>query len=89
MVQRGSGLGFLNKAPFALCIGYFFRRQYFDSNEAVEMSITGLVDHTHAALAELFEKLVMQDGSPGHCLLSRAGFAYHTPEIHLGGSFRR
>jgi hypothetical protein len=36
--------------------------------ETVEMSILGLIDHAHAAAAELFENAVMRDRVPEHFL---------------------
>ena len=39
-------------------------RQEFQSYEAVELGVLGLVDHTHAATAQLFDDVVVGDGLP-------------------------
>jgi hypothetical protein len=42
---------------------------HFDSDQAIEVGVHGLVDDTHAAFTELFENLVMRDGAPDHAWL--------------------
>ena len=39
-------------------------RQEFQSDEAVESSVFGLVDNTHASATELFDDSVMRNGLP-------------------------
>ncbi len=41
-------------------------RQELQSNEAAEFGVLGLVDHTHAALAELLDNAVTRDGLVDH-----------------------
>ena len=44
-------------------LGHFIRQE-FQSYEAVELDVFGLVHHTHTATTELFEDAVMRDGLP-------------------------
>jgi len=59
MVQCGSGLGFLDETQPPRGIGRLLRRKHLQRHEAVETRVPRLVDHAHAALAELLEDLVV------------------------------
>src|SRR2546422_6986453 len=48
------------EAPPALGVGNFLRRQHLDGDEAVQVGILGLIDHTHPALGQLLEDLVVR-----------------------------
>jgi len=61
VIQRRGRLGLLDESPFPLGIGDFLRRQHLDGDESIEMRVTGLVDDTHAAFAELLEDAVVRD----------------------------
>ena len=45
--------------------GYVIRQE-LQSDEAAEFGVLGLVDHTHAAPAELLDDAVMRDGLADH-----------------------
>ena len=59
MVQCGSGLGFALEARERLRVAGNVFRQELQGDEAVEPSVLGLVDHTHAAAAELLDDAVV------------------------------
>jgi len=61
MVERGRGLGFLDKSPLAVRIRNLLRRQDFYRHKTIEVQIASLVDHAHAARAQLPDDLVVQD----------------------------
>ena len=41
-------------------------RKEFQGDEAVELGVLGLVDHSHAAATEFFEDAVVRDGLANH-----------------------
>jgi hypothetical protein len=41
--------------------------QELQSHKTVQLHIFGLVDHTHAAAAQLLDDAVVRDGLPDHC----------------------
>ena len=45
-----------------------FIRQEFQCNEPTQFSVLGLVDHSHATAAELFDDAVVGYGLLDHCL---------------------
>ncbi len=66
MVQRRGRLRFLQEAA-ALVVGAgAVGRQELERRGAVQQHVAGLVDHAHAALAQLFEHLVVSDGRAVH-----------------------
>ncbi len=61
MVEGTGRPSFLDKALLAAQIGDLVGRQDFDRHRAVEVHIASLVDHPHAALAELrFDPVVVE-----------------------------
>lgn len=46
-------------------------REKFGSDEAVELGVLGLIDHTHSPAAEFFEDFVVRNNFADHCI--------HTP----------
>ena len=66
MIQRGSGLRFLDEAAAALRIAGARGGQNLDRDEAVEAGVLGLVDLAHASGAEFFQKLILENSSADH-----------------------
>jgi hypothetical protein len=66
MIQGRGRLSFLDKSSFAFGVSDLLRRKDLQGNRTGEVSIPGLVDHSHPALAQLVEDLVVRDGPPGH-----------------------
>ena len=64
-----AALASCTKRALALGVGDLLRRQHLDGDEAVQVRVAGLVDHTHPALAELLEDLVVRDGASDHAAL--------------------
>ena len=62
MIESGGGLGFAKETGFGLVVAKQVRRQELQRDGALEARVLGLVDDAHAALAELFEDLVVTDG---------------------------
>ena len=62
MVERGSGLGFLDEAPLALGIAHLRGGQKLEPHEPVQARVAGLVDHTHSSATQLLEDAVMRNG---------------------------
>jgi hypothetical protein len=56
----------LNEAAFAFGVSHSLRRQYFDGDEAIQMSITGLVDNAHSTLTELLENAIVGKSLADH-----------------------
>ena len=59
MVERGNSPGFLIEAGDVILRADETCGEEFQRDEAVQPEILGLIDHTHAAFAELLEYLVM------------------------------
>src|SRR5690242_2191938 len=68
MVEGGSRLGFAAKTHQSLRILGHFVRKEFQSNEAVEFRVLGLVNDAHAATADLLDDAVMRDDLIDHGL---------------------
>jgi len=66
MIQGRSRLRFTLESGQDLCILGDFVRQELESDEAVELYILGLVDHTHPAAAQLLQDAVMPDDLADH-----------------------
>ena len=66
MIQCGGSLRFALKAGEGLCISGNVIGQKFEGDKAVETHVLGLVDHTHAATAELLDDAVVRDGLADH-----------------------
>jgi hypothetical protein len=66
VVQRARCFGFLHEASVARRIGNKCTQQDLDGDQSVEARIMGLVDHTHAALAELRFDPVLFEASADH-----------------------
>ena len=66
MIERGGGLGFLHEAALAFRVGDPLGRQDLDGDEAVQVGVTGFVDHAHPAFAELLCDLVMPQRLADH-----------------------
>ena len=52
---------------------YDYRTQNLDGDEPVQVRVPGLVDYAHAAAAESFDDLVMQDGASDHGITRISG----------------
>jgi hypothetical protein len=66
MIQGGSRPGFLDEPPPALRIGELRCRQDLESDEAVQASVAGFVNDSHATLAQLPDHLVVGNRLPDH-----------------------
>src|SRR6185436_17281907 len=66
VIQCRSRLGFLNEAAFAFGVSYSLRREDFDGDKALQMSITGLVDNAHSTLTELLENAIVRKSLADH-----------------------
>ena len=66
MVQGGGSLGFTLEALQCLGVSGHFVGQELQRNETAEVGVLGLVDHTHAAAAELLDDAVVRDGLADH-----------------------
>ena len=66
MVQRGSRLRLALEAAERLRILGHFIGQKLERDEAVQPRVLGLIDHTHAAAAQLVDNAVMRNGLPDH-----------------------
>lgn len=66
VIESGDGLGFLYEAETAVGIGSHAGGERFDGDEAIEARVAGFVDFAHAAGADSFEELVLEDGSRIH-----------------------
>ena len=75
MIQRRSGLRFASEALQGLMVSGYIARQEFQSYEAVQSGVFGLINDTHAATAEFFDDAVMRDGLPDHCRDAAVGDA--------------
>jgi hypothetical protein len=73
MVQRRSGLCLLHEPRLPLQIDDLVRRQHFERHEAIQMRVARLVHHTHAALAQLFDDLVVQEFLADHRRCAQLG----------------
>ncbi len=66
MVEGRGRLGLAAKALQDLAVlGDVFREE-FQSDEAIEPGVFGLVNHTHAATTQLFNNAVVRDGLADH-----------------------
>ncbi len=74
VLERGGGLGFVNKPLFGLRIVREFRGEEFEGNEAVELEVPGFVDNAHTASAQVLENLVVRDCCADHSSLK----VYHS-----------
>ena len=66
MVQGRRSTRLAPKAFESLRVLGKFVRKKFQGNEAPELGVFGLIDHTHAAAAELFDDAVVRDGLADH-----------------------
>jgi hypothetical protein len=62
VVQGGSGLSFPLKSSERVRITGDTVRKEFQGNEAMQTDVFGLINHTHAAAAELLNDAVVRDG---------------------------
>src|SRR6516162_2978348 len=66
MVQSGGGAGFTLKALQSLAVLGKMFRQKLQGDEAAELGVLGLINHTHAAATQLLEDAVMRDRATNH-----------------------
>ncbi len=71
VVQGGGGLGFALEAAQGLRISGDLIGKEFQGDEAMEASVFGLVNHAHAATAQLFDDAIVGDGLADHSLKNR------------------
>ena len=60
MVQSGSRLCLLHEAALPFRVGQSFGGEDFQCDEPVQVGVPGLLHHAHAALAELFDDLILR-----------------------------
>ena len=68
MIQRGCRLRLTLETAQSLRVSGNLLGQEFQSDETMEPGVFGLIDHTHAAAAQLFNDAVVRDGLPDHAL---------------------
>ncbi len=66
MIQRRGGAGFALEALERLRVGGDFGRKEFESDEASQLDVFGLVDDAHATAAEFVDDAVVGDGLANH-----------------------
>ena len=66
MVEGGGGLRFLHEALPLVGTADSVGGKHLQGDEPVQTRVTGLVDDAHAALAEDFDDLVVQETLAGH-----------------------
>src|SRR2546425_1728892 len=66
MIQSRSGTGFAPEPLQRLGVGNYFLRKKFESNEAPEFHVLGLVHDTHPATTQLLEDPVVRDDLADH-----------------------
>src|ERR1700746_2263728 len=66
VVQRRGSFGFALEAAQSLRVLGHIVGQEFKSDKAAEVGVLGLVDHTHAAAAQLFDNTVVRDDRVEH-----------------------
>ena len=66
MIQRGRGLRFALKARQRLRIRATSSGRNFSATKRCRRDVLGLVDHTHAAAAQLLDDAVVRDGLADH-----------------------
>src|ERR1700730_14602553 len=66
MFESRRGLGFALKTGQRLRVFGYFVGQEFQSYEAVELDVLGLVDDTHTSAAKLFDDAIVRDGLADH-----------------------
>jgi hypothetical protein len=69
VLDRGGGLGLVDKPLFCLSVGDEARREKLEGNQPVELEIPSLVDHTHPTFADFLDNLVMGNGLADHRVL--------------------
>ena len=67
MIQGGCRLGFALETGQGLRVAGNFRGQKFEGNETVQAGVFGLVNHAHAATAQLLENAVVRNRLADHC----------------------
>ena len=67
MIQGGCRLGFALETGQGLRVAGNFRGQKFECDETVQAGVLGLVNHTHAATAQLLENAVVRNSLADHC----------------------
>ena len=71
VIQGRRSLRLATEAAEALGIARDFVRQKLQGDETVQARVLGLVNHTHAAAAELLDDAVMRDGLVDHKQMPR------------------
>jgi hypothetical protein len=64
MIQGRGGLGLTPKTFQSLAVLRKVFREEFERNKSLKARVLGLVDHTHAAIAELLQNAVVRHGLP-------------------------
>jgi hypothetical protein len=54
------------EAGKSLCVLGYVVKQELECNEAMQLHVLSLVDHTHPAAAQLLDEAVVRDGLPDH-----------------------
>ena len=66
VVQRGRSPRLANETAFPLGVSQLRVSQNLQGDEAVQVRVAGLVNHTHPPLTDFFGDLVMCDGPTRH-----------------------
>src|ERR1017187_7402841 len=84
VIQGGSGAGLAPEAIQGLRMPGEFAGQELESDKSLEPRVLGLVDHAHAAVAQLLHDAVMGNGPPDRDLLPVFAIpASHRPRDHF------
>ena len=75
MIQGRRGFGFALKSAQSLRIFGDIVREEFESNEAPEFYVLGLIDHTHPAATQLLNDSVGRNDLTNHSEISRLSAA--------------
>ena len=63
--------GFASEPFQRLVVFRKFLRQELQRNEAAQLGVLGLIDHTHAAATELLNDAIVRDGLADHSCLTQ------------------
>ena len=88
VLQRGGGLGLVDKPLFCFGIPGQFRRKEFESDGALEAGVLGLVDDTHPSAPQVLDNPVVGNSGTDegrHCSSSWTGEDGTLPTLGVVG----
>src|SRR5271157_267702 len=95
MIEGGRGLSLALEALQGLMVPGHFLRQELEGDEAVELGVFGLIDHTHSAAAEFLHDAVVRNrcsdhdlgGAPSTKEILAQQQGWRRPSFQVSGSF--